>query len=263
VTEFDCFEHELIDWLLRDRGVKGERFANTALTGLLLLAHPAGVLRSQIRSAAGKGNVLDEALIVSLAKRARRPLALRILCTAAARDASGTFFAQLFDLIVPELERCSREERLTVAECLVGRINFWPVEADAYAPQIRILLHDSGMEIASGVIPTLSKLSRVTTEDIARLTALTGRASTRLNAVSALAAVLERGTFPVEELGPRFWSRIAKLAACEDSWIGSGVARILALKHRSGHAIHRDGRVKGHDSARERKARRGTPPKRR
>lgn len=270
MTEFDCFQHELIDWLLRDGGAKGERVPNTALTGLLLLAHPLGALRSRIRSAIAKGNRLDETLIVSLAKRAKRPLALKILCTAAAWDAPGPFFAQLFDLIVPELERCSREERLTVAACLVGRINSWPVEADTYAPQIRTLLHDPSLEVALDIIPTLSKLSRVTTEDIARLTALTGRASTRLNPISSLAAILERGTFPVEELDQRFWRRIAKLAACKDAWIGSGVARILALEHRSGHAIHRDRRVKGRNSARERKARRaegrarrGTPPERR
>lgn len=59
----------------------------TALTGMLLLDHPLGDLRSEIRSAIDKGSrILDEGLIFSIAKRVGRPMALRLLYTAAPLD---------------------------------------------------------------------------------------------------------------------------------------------------------------------------------
>lgn len=256
MTEYDGFNHELIRWLLREAQANRGGIASTTLTGMLLLDHPLGDLRSEIRSAIGKGGrILDEGLMFSLAKRAGRPMALRLLCTAAAWDAPRTLFAKLFESVVPKIERCSSEERLIVASCLVGRINGWKAEADTYAQQIRALLFDPDLEVAGGIIPTITKLSHVTREDIARLLTLTGRASTELNAVSCLASVLERGTFPVEDLDQRFWRRIARLAATEDEWIRSGVARILAMQYRNGHRSRRTGRVRGRDSASEVKAR--------
>jgi hypothetical protein len=254
MTEFDCFNHELIKWLLRDAEANRGGIASTALTGMLLLDHPLGELRSEIRSAIDKGGrILDERLMFSLAKRAGRPMALRILCTAAAFDAPAPLFAKLFKTVVPEIERCSSEERLIVAGSLVARINRRTAEADIYARQIRALLFDPDWAVAEDILPTISKLSRVTSEDIARILMLAGRTSTRLGAVSSLAAVLERGTFPVEDLDQRFWRRIARLAAVDDEWIRSGVARILAMQYRSA------GRARVRDSARERKARGARP----
>jgi hypothetical protein len=236
MTESDCFNHELIRWLLRDPEANRGGIASTALTGMLLLGHPLGELRSEIRSAIDKGcRILDEGLIFSIAKRAGRPMALRLLYTAAALDAPSSLFAKLFESLVPEIEDLSSEERLIVAAGLVGRTNGWRAEADIYTRQIRAMLFDPNAEVARAIIPTISKLSHVTSEDIARLLALTGRASTRLSAVSSLAAVLERGTFPAEDLDHRFWRQIARLAAFDDEWIRSGVARILAMQYRNGH----------------------------
>ena len=232
--EYDGFNGRSISLLLRDAEANRGGLASTALTGMLLLAYPQGD-RPEIRSAIKRGGrILDEALIFSLAKRASRPMALRLLGTAAAMDAPGPLFAKLFESVVPELERCSSEERLILARSLAGRINGRRAEADTYARQIRALLFDPNLEVAGGIIPAISKLSRVTKEDIARLLALATRASTRLDAVSALAAVLERGTFPVEDLDPRFWRRAARLALFEDVKIRSGVARILAIQYRGG-----------------------------
>jgi hypothetical protein len=235
MTEFDCFNHELIKWLLRDAEANRGGIASTVLTGMLLLDHPLGELRSEIRSAIDKGGrILDEGLMFSIAKRAGRPMALRLLYTAAALDAPSPLFAKLFESLAPEIEDLSSEERLIVATGLVGRTNGWRAEADFYARQIRAMLFDSNLEVAGAIIPTISKLSHVTSEDIARLLALTGRANTRLSAVSSLADVMEQGTFPAEDLDQRFWRRIARLAASDDEWIRSGAARILAKQYRNG-----------------------------
>ena len=232
IEELDYSNRELIRWLLRDAEANGGGIASTALTGMLLLYGPPQEIRSEIRSAIKKGGrILDEDLIFSLARHAGQPMALRVLGSTAMMDAPRPLFAKLFESFVPEIERCSSEERLIIASVLLVRTNGRSEEADTYARQIRALLFNANLDVAGDIAPAIRKLSRVTSEDIARLLAIAGRASTRMTAVSTLAFILEIGTFPVEDLDQRFWRRIARLAADEDEWVRFGVARILAMRY--------------------------------
>ena len=232
MEKLDYANRELIRWLLRDAEANGGGIASTALTGMLLLYFPPEEIRSEIRAAIDKGErILDEDLLFSLARHAGRPMALRVLLSEAAMAAPRPLFAKLFESFVPVIERCSSEERSIISSVLLVRTNRRGEEADTYARQIRALLFNANLEIAGAIAPAIRKLSRATSEDIARLLALTGRTSTRMTVVSALAFMLEIGTFPVEDLDQRFWRRIARLAADEDEWVRFGVARILAVKY--------------------------------
>jgi len=161
IDQYGRFEGELLRWLVA--GPRGVPIGSvsTAITGLLVVAHPTKSIRSIVRDNIARGRYkIDDKFIQQLFKSAPAEMRLQLLSSAAAWWAlPRSTFSRLFSAATSR--KLSEDEKHLAAAALLGRLNSYPHETRAYAHHIRSFLRESNQKLLISTMPSVAKLPRL------------------------------------------------------------------------------------------------------